>query len=180
MTPFSGDPSPAGVTVSPAALSDAHLLENLLELYIHDLSAIFPDIPLGPDGRFGYRQLPRYWTEPGRRFPFLIRVGTRVAGFALVTRGIQDPDDGDGYDMAEFFVLRRDRRSRVGREAAMLLWAGLPGRWTVRVSQGNRMALPFWSAVTAAFTGGTAVETVREGVPYPWRVYSFVSQSGVS
>lgn len=103
MTSFSGDQASAVVSVSPAAPADAPILENLLELYIHDLSPIFPDIPLGSDGRFGYRQLPLYWTEPGRRFPFLIRAGARVAGFALVTRGIQDPDDVEGYDMAEFF-----------------------------------------------------------------------------
>ena len=35
----------------------APLLRNLLELYVHDLSEIFP-VELGPDGRFGYARLP--------------------------------------------------------------------------------------------------------------------------
>ncbi len=166
-----------GVSLGPAAEADAPVLANLLELYIHDLSAAFPDITLGPDGRFGYRHLPLYWSEPGRRFPFLIRAGAQVAGFALVTRGVLAPEQPDEFDVAEFFVMRRHRRSGVGRDVAMLLWQQLPGRWTVRVSEGNAGALPFWAAVTAEFTGGTALETIRPGTPHPWRVFTFASRA---
>ena len=35
-------------------------------------------------------------------------------------------------DVAEFFVLRRYRRSGVGRSAAFLIWKHFPGTWTVR------------------------------------------------
>jgi hypothetical protein len=38
----------------------APVLGNLLELYVHDLSEVFP-IELGPEGRFGYDKLPLYW-----------------------------------------------------------------------------------------------------------------------
>ena len=110
------------VTLDSATLADAELLSNLLELYTHDLSAAFPNVQLGPDGRFGYDKLPRYWTEPDRRFPFLIRCDGRVAGFALATRGSPVVADPNVFDVAEFFVLRQYRRSGVGREAAFLLW----------------------------------------------------------
>ena len=71
------------VVLEVATPRDAPLLSNLMELYLHDLSEVFP-IQLGADGRFGYEKLPLYWSEPGNRFPFLIRCGTRVVGFALV------------------------------------------------------------------------------------------------
>ena len=71
------------VSLAVATPADAPLLANLLELYLHDLSEAFP-IEVGADGRFGYEFLPLYWTEAGRRFPFLIRCGPRVAGFALL------------------------------------------------------------------------------------------------
>ena len=83
------------VSLDPAALSEQSLLSNLLELYIHDLSVIFPHVELGSDGRFGYRSLPLYWTEPDRRFPFVIRCAGRVAGSILGQRtGLRagDPD----------------------------------------------------------------------------------------
>ena len=48
------------VTLDSATAADLPLLSNLLELYIHDLSFSFPDIEIGPDGRFGYSRLPLY------------------------------------------------------------------------------------------------------------------------
>ena len=113
---------PTGTVVLEAASStDAGLISNLLELYAHDLSEAFP-IEVGSDGRFGYDRLPLYWSEPRRRFPFIIRCGGAIAGFALVMRGSPATDDPEDLDIAEFFVLRRYRRAGVGRRAAFLLW----------------------------------------------------------
>ncbi len=166
------DHASVAVTLEPAAPHEATLLSNLLELYIHDLSTTFP-VKLGPDGRYGYEQLPRYWSEPDRRFPFIIRCDERVAGFVLATRGSPVSDDPDVFDVAEFFVLRRYRRWGVGRRAALLLWRSLPGRWTVRVSEGNAGALLFWAGVVAEFTSGAATEARTPGNPNAWRVFSF-------
>jgi len=127
------------------------------------------------DGRFGYGRLPLYWSEPARRFPFLIRCDARVVGFALATRGSPASDDPDDLDVAEFFVLRRYRRSGVGRRAAFLLWDRLPGHWIVRVSEGNRSGLPFWAGIIGEYTGGAMSTSARAGSPHPWRVFSFDS-----
>jgi predicted acetyltransferase len=171
--------NPQEVILEVAASRDAALLANLLELYLHDLSEVFA-IELGADGRFGYDKLPLYWSEPQRRFPFLVRHGARVAGFVLVTRGSPASDDPDVLDVAQFFVIRRHRRSGVGRQAAFLVWDRLPGRWIVRVSEGNAGALSFWTGVIAEYTSGTAKEFTRPGRPNAWRVFSFESpRSGV-
>ena len=158
-----------------ATPAESPLLANLLELYIHDLSAAFPSITLGETGRFGYAKLPLYWSEPERRFPFLIRHDACVAGFALATRGSPLSDDPDVFDVAEFFVLRRFRRSGVGRQAARLLWQRLPGRWIVRASHGSPGAVPFWARVIAEYSAGTATDVTRAGVPHAWQVFSFQS-----
>jgi predicted acetyltransferase len=163
------------VTLDPALPSEAVLLSNLLELYIHDLSDIFAAPELGADGRFGYGKLPLYWSEPDRRFAYVIRQGPHVAGFALVTRGSPVMDDSDVFDIAEFFVVRRYRRSGVGRRAAQLLWQTRPGKWTVRVSESNPRALAFWSQVVAESTAGGATEWTRAGEPQAWRVFYFES-----
>src|SRR6184192_14044 len=162
------------VVLEVATPRDAPLLSNLMELYLHDLSEVFP-IQLGADGRFGYEKLPLYWSEPGNRFPFLIRCGTRVVGFALATRGSPASDDPDDFDVAEFFVVRQYRRSGVGRRATFLLWNRLSGHWIVRVSEGNRRALPFWAAIIAEYTSGALSESTRSGSPHAWRVFSFNS-----
>ena len=174
-----GMTAPLQVTLEAATLSDAPLLANLLELYIHDLSAVFPNIELRPDGRFGYPGLPLYWSESERRFPSLIRYGGRLAGFVLATRGSPVSEDPSVLDIAEFFVIRRHRRSGVGRRAALLLWSRLPGRWTVRVSEGNLGALSFWAAATAEITNGAATGSTRPGTPNPWRIFSFETPTRV-
>jgi predicted acetyltransferase len=127
------------VVLNSATSADAELLSNLLELYIHDLSAAFPDVELGANGRFGYRPLALYWSQPESRFAFLIHCDARIAGFALVTLGSPATDDPNVFDVAEFFVLRRYRRAGVGRQAAELLWKGFPGRWIVRVFEETRV-----------------------------------------
>jgi predicted acetyltransferase len=161
------------VSLVHATPSDETLLGNLLELYIHDLSAIFPNVELGPEGRFGYPRLPLYWIEPERRFPFLIRYSGRIAGFILVQRVAETAPPV--HDVAEFFVLRRYRRSGVGRQAAHLLWRQLAGQWTVRVAEANRPGLAFWHSAIAATVPGTvsASTAVHEG--RAWQVFTFTT-----
>ena len=170
--------APTTVSLAEATPADATLLSSLLELYIHDLSAIFTDVELGEDGRFGYPKLGLYWSEPTRRFAFLIRCGGRVAGFALVTRGSPASSNPDVLDVAEFFVLRRYRRSGVGRRAASLLWRALPGEWTVRVAESNPAALEFWRDVVAELGGGPARESQQPGPRTAWRVLHFETEFG--
>lgn len=167
-------PVSEAVSLERATPDMAPLLRNLLELYVHDLSEIFP-VELGPDGRFGYARLPLYWTEPAVRHAFLIKCGSRVAGFALATRGSPASDDPTDLDVAEFFVLRAYRRAGVGRQAAFALWDSLPGQWVVRVSEANRAGLPFWRDAIRSYTSGVFGESARPGSPAGWRIFTFAS-----
>ena len=161
------------VTLDPAAASDAPLISNLWELYAHDLSDVF-SLELGNDARFGNSKLPLYWSEPDRRFPFVIRHGGHIAGFALVARTASVLDQSQVFDVAEFFVVRRHRRNGVGREAAFLLWDRFPGKWTVRVSTGNTSGCRFWAEAIARYANDI-VEELRSVNGREWRVYSFSS-----
>lgn len=147
-----------------------------MELYIHDISDVFPDVEVGSDGHFGYPTLPLYFSEPENRWAFLIASGRHIAGFALVTRGSPATDDPEVLDVAEFFVLRRFRRGGVGRRAASLLWQTIPGKWTVRVSERNVGAVGFWSRVVDEFTALTAAESTMLRGGTTWRVFSFESR----
>lgn len=164
---------PREVSIERVDERSAGLLANLLELYLHDLSEIFP-LEVGADGRFGYDALPRYWAEPEARFAFLVRAGGRIAGFALAMRGSPASDDPEVLDVAEFFVLRGQRRSGLGRRAAHALWDRLPGRWLVRVAEANRAGLPFWEEAVRGYTGG-AFETREHVGSQRFRVFSFTS-----
>jgi predicted acetyltransferase len=162
------------VALRVATRDRARLLSNLLNLYMHDLSDTFP-VEVGADGRFRYGKLPLYWSEPEKRFPFLIYSGAQLAGFALATRGSPATDDPEHLDVAEFFVLRGHRRAGVGREAAFVLWNRLPGQWVVRVSEANRAGLGFWRAVVEEYTRGAFSESQHPESPYAWQVFTFAT-----
>src|SRR5262249_22941430 len=155
------------VVLDVAMPTDEAVLSCLLEAYVEELSVVFPHAKPGADGRYHYEKLPLYWSEPDRRFAFLIRSGARVVGFALVTRGSPATEVPDVFDVAEFFVVRDARRSGVGRRAAFLLWNRLPGRWIVRVSEGNAGAQPFWAGVIAEYTRDAFIVSARPGTPNP-------------
>jgi predicted acetyltransferase len=158
------------VSMQRATSEDAPLIANLLELYVHDMSEVFP-CEVGADGRFGYPKLSTYWSEPDTRSIYVIRRGDAIAGFAFVTVGSPASDEPAVHDVAEFFVLRRHRRAGVGRKAAMLLWDLLPGAWTVRVHDGNHRGLAFWPAVVHAYAQGEHTESRVPGTPDSWRVF---------
>ena len=169
--------APRSVSLDVATPADSVLLGNLLELYIHDMSEVFRHVELGPDGRFGYKHLPLYWSEPDRRFAFLIRYDGRIAGFCLVTRGSPAVSDPDVLDLAEFFVIRQYRRGGVGQQAAFLLWHRLPGTWIVRVLEANRGARAFWKDSVGTFTHGTFTESKFAREPNEWCVFTFESRT---
>lgn len=171
--------APQQVTLCRAVPSEAEVVSNLLQLYAYDLSETF-DLELGPGGRFKYDQLPLYWSEPEHRFPFLIRHGTAIVGFALATRGSPCSDDPQDFDVAEFFVLRRHRRHGIGREAAFQLWNEFAARWIVRVSEGNHAGRQFWTRTITEYTGGAFEETARPNSPRQWRVFAFDSRNSVA
>lgn len=151
------------------------IIANLLELYIHDFSEIIP-VYLGPDGRFGYKGLSDYWTQPGH-YPFLITVDDKLAGFALVKIVRAVTGEQEDWDMAEFFIVRAHRNHGIGLSAAHQVWQLFPGSWQVRVMSFNRPALLFWQRAIDAFVGlpTNPINIERDGKT--WAVFTFESRT---
>jgi predicted acetyltransferase len=166
--------SPAHVEVIPAAADQLPVLANLLELYAHDFSE-FHEVEIGADGRFGYKDLPLYWSEPDRH-PFFLQVDGSLAGFALVKRMLPDAGDEIVWDMAEFFVVRGQRRRGIGVLAAKEVWRRFPGRWQVRIMEANDAGRLYWQRAVAAFAGEEIDSTCFEKDGGRWRVFSFESR----
>jgi predicted acetyltransferase len=145
------------------------IMENLLQLYIHDFSEMVP-LEIGEDGRYEYKDLNRYWSDPGR-WPFLAKLGGKLAGLVLVTTA----GGGDRYDMAEFFVLRSYRHRGVGRELAEKVWLRFPGPWQIRVREQNVAALKFWASSITRFTGRVADSSTFQLNGINWHSFSFDS-----
>ena len=140
----------ASVTVVEAPAAQRPVLDRLLQLYKYDFSEFAPiGSPYGEvdaEGRFSYPGLESYWQDSAR-IPLLIRADDHLAGFVLVHQwsALDQPLD---HCVAEFFVLRKYRRARVGTRAALLIFRRYPGRWEVPVAWYNPPAQAFWRAVS--------------------------------
>jgi predicted acetyltransferase len=159
--------------IIPATPEQEPILANLLELYAHDFSEFHP-LELGADGKFGYRDLPRYWSEPGRH-PFLVQMDGKLAGLLLVKRGSEITGSENVWDVAEFFVVRRYRRRRIGTEIAHEIWRQFPGLWEVRVMEANRSARDFWEHAITAFAVKLIHSVHVDTRGQSWHVFSFDS-----
>ena len=147
---------------------------NLLELFIHDFSE-FHDVAVGSDGRFGYRDLPLYWSDPDRH-PFLVQMDGKLAGLVFVRLAQNASDNEMVWDMAEFFILRGYRRRGIGAMAAQVVWNHFPGRWQVRVMETNVAAQKFWARTISTFLGEVADPAHVERGSRRWQVFSFDSR----
>jgi predicted acetyltransferase len=163
----------AHVEIIPASPEQEPVLANLLELYDHDFSEFQP-LELGPDGRFGYKDLPSYWREPGRH-PFLVRMDGNLAGLILVKKGSAISGDESVWDMTEFFVVRAYRRQGIGTEMAHRVWRLFPGCWEVRVLESNLSANRFWDHVITKYAGDSSHSVRIEKGGQQWRLFTFES-----
>jgi predicted acetyltransferase len=140
------------VSLSPATREEKVALDNLMQLYKYDWSELAA-LDVGDDGRYEDYPLDDYWTDEGRH-PFLLRVGGKLAGFALVAARSRLTGAAGVFDMAELFVMRRYRRRGIGRQAAFAAFDRLGGSWEIRQRASNVGATSFWRSVVAAYTGG--------------------------
>ena len=138
------------IEVSPAPDGIA-VVRNLFALYAHDMSE-FVGLDVGDDGAFAIpASLAGYWDGPdaSERFPFLVRADGKLAGFALVRRIVSQPAT---YDMGEFFILRKYRRSGIGGFVARTLFDRFAGAWEVRELPPNAAAQMFWRRIIGDYT----------------------------
>ena len=141
------------VELASIAYEQKPLLRELLNLYLYELSDL---VAADPDehGRFEYGWLDHYWTEPDRH-AFAIRRDGVTAGFVMVNAHTAS---GAAFGIAEFFVLRRHRRSGVGRAAAAAAFARFPGSWEVVTDRENVRAAAFWRETITTYAPAKLVE----------------------
>ena len=136
------------VTLALVDRSHRAVLENLGQLYRHDLSEAYGHLP-NPDGTFHNRRLDQFRTgADSSQQMWLITVAGGLGGFVL-TRGTED----GGRTISDFFVVRALRRTGVGREAARQVIAMTRGRWRIGFQFYNPGAERFWKLVATDAAG---------------------------
>ena len=136
------------------------ILRNLLELYKYDFSEFDPDDDINSNGLYEYKYLDHYWTEDNR-YPFFIMVDDKLSGFALVRSVGENDIKQTIYSMAEFFVMKKYRKQRIGQTAAYKLFDKFSGIWKVGQIEANIPSQEFWRKTIERYTNGNYKE-IRE------------------
>lgn len=118
-------------------------LQNLIQLYLHDLSTI-TGYDVNSLGLFEDYCTDACWKEG--TFPFLIKVAGQLAGFAVVKRTNGASEQATNV-MLHFFVLRKYRRRGIGTKAANQLFSKFLGKWGIGYIEDNEPAQLFWESV---------------------------------
>ena len=147
------------------------ILERLMQLYLYDFSEIEGG-DLNRKGLFEYKYLDSYWTESGR-FPFLIYVDDKIAGFVLVSSHTYLHKKRQARCITEFFVVRKYRRQGVGRTVAFRIFDRFPGKWEVQETKSNLMAQRFWRRIIDEYTQGNFTETILDNKDWRGPIQSF-------
>lgn len=160
-----------------AAGADREWLTNVYPFYLHDLSE-FDDhyYTLTDRGLWEPDHLPS-WLQDDTDHPLIITESRRRVGFALVN---EEPSPhimpGIRFRMSEFFILRKHRRSGVGRQAALALFDKFRGKWQLSILARNAAAIRFWHGVIRDHSGDVSREAMNSGEV----VYVFDTTGGVS
>jgi predicted acetyltransferase len=164
--------SPSTVVVRAASAAERPLIEGLFQLYAYDWSEMEPpDSPsfeVDAQGRFpSDPHLDAYWRETNR-WPLLIEVGGRTAGFVLLNTHSHRDGGVIERNMGEFFVLRKHRRQGAALAAFHQVLALHPGEWEVAVAQRNVAARAFWERAIRTADTVSDVRT-EDGDGQHWR-----------
>ena len=165
------------IDASVAVEADRSLIDGLFQFYVYDFSEFEPAgsdrFDLEADGRFApYPHLDSYWGDASR-IPFIIRRSGRLAGFALVN-SIGHSGLAVDHNMAEFFVMRKHRRSGVASAAVRAILSGYPGCWEIAVAERNLGAQAFWPRAVAETPGVRDLSTLQgDGVQWSGPILRF-------
>ena len=126
------------------------LLVRLMELYIYEFS-IYSNEDINEYGHYRYGHIDDYWEEEGR-FPYLIRVDGKIAGFALVCPHCDYRKEEGARCIGEFFVMLKYRRMGIGEKVAAQLFDRHRGLWEICYWRNNLPASKFWKKVVEKYT----------------------------
>lgn len=103
---------------------------------------------------FKYKYFERYFTEDNREAFFIKDLETnKLMGFVMINTYLQVYESG--HSIAEFMVIPKYRRNKIGKEAALKCFDMHKGNWEVSPSLGSKTAYEFWKNVIEEYTKGS-------------------------
>lgn len=122
-------------------------LNNLLQLYLHDLSLYFPITFNNDSCLYEYDNIEKYVEEMYNYAYFIINDGN-IIGFSLIN------ENKEQIVMQEMFILNNYKKKGYGKEAVFKIFNNHNGNWIVKVVPNSKKAENFWLKTINEYTNG--------------------------
>lgn len=148
-------------TLLRASKEDKVVIQNLMQFYIYDFSE-YIKYDVEDNGLFApYSYLDDYWEDVNNKFPYIIKRDDKYVGFVLVK--FIESEERKYFSIAEFFILKKYRRSGIGKAIALRVFNLYKGQWEVYQKDTNKPAQIFWKKVIEEYTNGQYKERIEHG-----------------
>lgn len=138
--------------VIKAQSKDKEVLFNLLEKYLYEFSK-WEKTDINEQGLYDYEWLDYYFSNENR-FPYLIKVDNKLAGFILVSDYPEVPEEETDFCLSEFFIMHKYRRMGYGKRAIFNVLDRHHGKWQLKCHPKNTISVLFWTKVISEYTNG--------------------------
>lgn len=149
------------IQLQPASLNEYPVIQNMARFYVYDMSEYFGNDNgwiMPENGLYECIDFKKYW-QNDYSFPFIVRYGNELAGFAIVDKNGSDP--AIDFNMAQFFIIRKFKHKGIAREAAFKCFNQFKGTWEVMVIPGNEGAYRFWRRIILKYTHHQFIEYTK-------------------
>ena len=126
---------------------ELYILENLLQLYLYDISYYFPIDFDSLNGKYIYEGLEKY-VDSSNDYAYFIKYENSIVGFILVGK------DNDSYILQEIFVLNNFKNKGLGEDAVHKLFHQIGGEWIIKSLPCSTLAEKFWNKTISNYTDG--------------------------
>lgn len=131
---------------------EKEILYRLLQYSLFEES-ISDQNEMNQEALFEYKWFEHYFTDNDREAYFIREeVTDKLLGFVMINTYVQKCNQG--HSIAEFMVVPKYRRNKIGKKAAIECFEKHTGNWEVSPSYGSESAYQFWKHVIDEYTNG--------------------------
>lgn len=136
--------------LKPVDISEKEVLFRLLQYSLFEESENdFNE--MNQEGIFEYKHFDKYFSEKDRYAYFILeKDSNKILGFAMVNTYLTKFKDG--HSIAEFLVIPKYRRNKIGKSSAIQLFEKFKGNWEVKPSLNSEKAYKFWERTITEYT----------------------------
>ncbi len=131
-------------------IKDKDILHRLLQYSLFEES-LTDQNEMNDEAIFEYKWFETYFKDITREAYFVKEENSnKLLGFALVNEYMQKIEKG--HSIAEFMVIPKYRRLKIGKRVAVEIFNMHKGNWEVKPSYGSKIAFSFWKNVIDEYT----------------------------